>query len=67
MVLDNFNLKIEAGQRVALVGKSGCGKSSVISLIQRFYDVEEGEILLDGIPIKEINLQSLRQHISREG
>ena len=56
MVLDNFNLKIEAGQRVALVGKSGSDNSSVISLMQRFYDVEEGEILLDGIPIKEINL-----------
>jgi len=59
-VLKNINLKIEKGQTVALVGQSGSGKSTLVDLIPRFYDIEEGEILIDGISIKNIKLKKLR-------
>jgi subfamily B ATP-binding cassette protein MsbA len=59
-VLKNINLKIEKGQTVALVGQSGSGKSTMVDLLPRFYDIEEGEILIDGINIKNINMKSLR-------
>lgn len=59
-VLKNINLKIEKGQRIALVGQSGSGKSTFVDLLPRFYDLEEGEILIDGINIKEYTLESLR-------
>lgn len=49
---------------VALVGPSGCGKSSTISLIQRFYDVEDGEITIDGENVKDLNLRWWRQQVS---
>ncbi|KAL8538298.1 hypothetical protein ACS0TY_000322 [Phlomoides rotata] len=62
-VLDNFNLKIEAGSKVALVGPSGAGKSSVLALLLRFYDVKEGEVLIDGKDIKGYNLRQLRAQI----
>ncbi|OCG76813.1 lipid A export permease/ATP-binding protein MsbA [Gilliamella sp. Occ4-3] len=62
-VLNNINFKIKAGQTVALVGRSGAGKSTIASLIPRFYDLEKGEILLDGINIKDYTLKSLRNHI----
>nr|CAG8573010.1 5899_t:CDS:10 [Entrophospora candida] len=62
-VLKDFNLTIEPGQTVALVGSSGSGKSTIVSLIERFYDPLEGEILLDGINIKDINIKSLRTQI----
>lgn len=62
-VLKNFNLKIKKGESIALVGSSGSGKSSVISLILRFYDIEEGTILVGGKDIKSINLDSLRKQI----
>ena len=61
-VLDNFSCVIEAGQSVALVGQSGCGKSSVIALLLRFYDPQSGDILLDGINISTLNLNWLRSH-----
>jgi len=61
VVLDNFNMTIKAGQTVALVGASGSGKSSVIQLVQRFYDVDSGEITLDGKNIKDLNVKWLRQ------
>lgn len=54
-VASNISLKVEKNQVVALVGKSGSGKSSIINLIERFYDVTEGEILFDGVNIKELN------------
>ena len=56
-VCQNINLKVEKNQVVALVGKSGSGKSSIINLIERFYDVVEGEILFDGANIKDLNPQ----------
>ncbi len=62
-VLKNISLNVTAGEYVALVGSSGAGKTTLCSLIPRFYEVNEGQILLDGIPIKEIKLNSLREKI----
>jgi ATP-binding cassette, subfamily B, putative efflux pump len=62
-VLKNIVLKIRPGDTVAFVGMSGGGKSSLISLIPRFYDVEEGQILIDGLDIRDMTLHSLRGHI----
>ncbi len=59
-VLKNINLTIEKGQTVALVGQSGSGKSTLVDLLPRFYDIEEGEILIDGINIKDLKMKSLR-------
>jgi ATP-binding cassette, subfamily B, bacterial MsbA len=59
-VLKNVNLVIEKGKTVALVGQSGSGKSTMVDLLPRFYDVMEGEILIDGVNIKEFTLHSLR-------
>ncbi|SFC32913.1 ATP-binding cassette, subfamily B, MsbA [Flagellimonas taeanensis] len=59
-VLKSFNLKVEKGQTVALVGQSGSGKSTVANLITRFYDVNKGEITIDGTNIKNITKKSLR-------
>lgn len=52
VVLKNFSLKIKAGQKIALVGASGSGKSTIVSLIERFYDPQEGEVLIDGVNVK---------------
>jgi ABC-type multidrug transport system fused ATPase/permease subunit len=60
-VLKNVNLKIEKGKTVALVGESGSGKSTLVDLIPRFYDIEEGEILIDGVNIKDYKIKSLRE------
>ncbi|KAM9973614.1 hypothetical protein ACTFIW_010724 [Dictyostelium discoideum] len=62
-IFNNFNLTIKKGTTVALVGDSGGGKSSVIGLLERFYDPDEGEVYLDGTNIKEINIHSLRKNI----
>ena len=62
-VLDHINLHINQGETVALVGMSGGGKSSLVSLIPRFYDVSEGRILLDGIDLRDYQLHSLRDQI----
>ena len=61
--LKNVSFKIEAGKTLAILGKTGSGKSTVINLMARLYDIDKGEILIDGIPIKEINLKSLRESI----
>ena len=60
VVLDNFNLIIPKGKTFALVGQSGSGKSTIANLITRFYDVKQGEILIDDINIKELKLDALR-------
>ncbi|HNY44718.1 MAG: ABC transporter ATP-binding protein [Bacteroidota bacterium] len=62
-VLKNINLKIQKGQTVAIVGQSGSGKSTMVDLIPRFYDILEGEILIDGINIKDYKLSNLRELI----
>ncbi len=62
-VLKNISLEAKAGDTIALVGSSGVGKTTLCSLIPRFYEVGEGELLLDGINIKEIKLSSLRRNI----
>jgi subfamily B ATP-binding cassette protein MsbA len=64
VILKNINLKIEKGKTVALVGSSGAGKSTLADLVPRFHDVSSGEILVDGINIKDYSLHSLRSLIS---
>lgn len=63
LVLKNINLEVTKGETIALVGMSGGGKSSLVSLIPRFYDVTDGEILLDGTDIRNFNVRSLRDKI----
>ncbi|MCH8494366.1 MAG: ABC transporter ATP-binding protein/permease [Balneolales bacterium] len=60
-VLKNISFKLEPGQSMAVVGATGAGKTTIINLITRFYDIEQGEILLDGINIKDIKLDQLRR------
>ncbi|CAA2995558.1 ABC transporter B family member 1 [Olea europaea subsp. europaea] len=62
-ILHNFSLTVPAGKTIALVGSSGSGKSTVVSLIERFYDPTSGQVLLDGHDIKTLNLRWLRQQI----
>ena len=62
-VLSNINIKVSPGEAIALAGPSGGGKSTLCSLIPRFYDIEEGEILIDGKNIKDVTLESLRGNI----
>ncbi|MEZ5538905.1 MAG: lipid A export permease/ATP-binding protein MsbA [Pseudomonadales bacterium] len=64
LALKNIQVTIPAGKTAALVGRSGSGKSTLASLLPRFYDYEQGEILLDGVPIKQYTLASLRQQIA---
>lgn len=61
--LRNISFKVKAGETVAIIGKTGSGKSTVLELVARLYDVASGEILIDGTPIKEVNLESLRKAI----
>ena len=62
-IFKGYNLKISPGQTVALVGESGGGKSTVISLLERFYDPVKGKVMLDGIDIRDLNVQWLRDQI----
>ncbi len=63
MVIKDFSLKIEPGQKVALVGPSGSGKSTVTNLLLRFYDINSGEVKVDGINIKKLGLESYRNNV----
>ena len=63
-VLQGINLKIRDGERMALVGQSGAGKSTVIELISRFYDVQEGEVLIGGINVNELNYDTILKNIA---
>uniref|UniRef100_A0A0E0C380 ABC transmembrane type-1 domain-containing protein n=1 Tax=Oryza meridionalis TaxID=40149 RepID=A0A0E0C380_9ORYZ len=63
LVFDGFSLQVPSGTRMALVGESGSGKSTVISLVERFYDPQSGEVLIDGVDIRRINLGSIRRKI----
>lgn len=62
-VLHNISFTVEPGQTVAIMGETGCGKSSLIHLIPRFYEPTEGKILIDGIPVNEFKLSDLRKNI----
>ena len=62
-VLDDFNLRIDTGQSVALVGHTGAGKSSLLKLLSRFYEFQDGSILVDGRDIRSLNLQAYRRQI----
>ena len=62
-VLRGINLTIDKGQTIAIVGQSGSGKSTLVDLIPRYYDVQEGEVLIDGINVKELGIHDLRQLI----
>ena len=63
LILNGMNLNFEEGKKIALIGHSGCGKTTIANLIERFYDVTEGEILLDGIDIRRYDIQYLRNLI----
>lgn len=62
-VLDNINLKINAGDTVGIIGSTGCGKTTLVSMIARLYDVDEGEVLVDGINVKNYSLYNLREGV----
>jgi ABC-type multidrug transport system fused ATPase/permease subunit len=63
-VLKNINLEIPAGETVAFLGTTGSGKSTIVSLVPRFYDPQEGSVKIDGIDIKDVQIDSLRQQIA---
>src|SRR3990172_2350186 len=63
-VLKNVSFKITPGETVAIVGATGAGKTSIISLLSRFYDIKKGEILIDGINIRSVDTHELRKHIA---
>lgn len=59
-LIEHMNLEVKPGQRVAIVGPTGCGKTTVINLLMRFYEVNKGKITLDGVPIQDLTWESLR-------
>ncbi len=61
-VLKNVSLKIKAGHTIALVGATGAGKSTIINLLSRFYEYNKGHILIDGVEIRDLDLESLRKN-----
>ena len=63
-ILDNLSLNIKSGEMTALVGHSGAGKSTILNLIPRFYEPSKGEIIIEGKPINQISLKSLRKNLS---
>ncbi len=63
-ILQNINLRIQRGEVVALVGPSGGGKSTLVNLLSRFFDPSEGQILIDDVPLSEIDLKELRDHVA---
>ena len=64
-VLDGFDLVVQPGETVAIVGRTGCGKSTVARLLPRFYDVDGGAVLIDGTDVRDLTLASLRSHVSQ--
>lgn len=64
LVLENINLTIHCGETVAIMGATGCGKSSLVNLIPRFYDATEGTVLVDGVDVRDYNQKALREKIA---
>lgn len=64
IVLDNINLTVHRGETVAVMGTTGCGKTSLVSLIPRFYDVTEGAVLVDGVDVREYDQKALREKVA---
>ncbi|MBR6789872.1 MAG: ABC transporter ATP-binding protein [Oscillospiraceae bacterium] len=62
-VLDNISLTIEPGQTVGIIGSTGCGKTTLVSMIPRLYDVDEGQVLVDGVDVREYSLKNLRNGV----
>ncbi len=62
-VLDNVNLIIEPGKVVGIIGSTGCGKTTLVSMIPRLYDVDEGQVLVDGVDVRDYNLKNLRNGV----
>ncbi len=62
-VIRDFSLKVEAGKKIALVGATGSGKTTIVNLLMRFYDIDSGEITVDGINIRDLNIESLRDTV----
>ncbi len=62
-VLDSINLSIPAGSTVGIIGSTGCGKTTLVSLIPRLYDADEGEVLVDGVNVKDYSLENLREGV----
>lgn len=62
-VLDDVSLKIESGSTVGIIGSTGCGKTTLVSLIDRLYDVDEGEVLVDGVDVRDYSLYNLREGV----
>ena len=67
IILQNLSFKIKPGQKVAFVGETGCGKSTTVQLVERYYDADKGEVLIDGVNIKDYTLSSLRTHMGYVG
>ncbi len=63
VIIDNFNLHVKKGEKVAIVGPTGCGKTTLINLIMKFYDINEGNIFLDGKNINELSLATIRDNV----
>ena len=63
-VLDNINIKINSGEMVGIIGSTGSGKSTLVSLISRLYDVDDGEVIVDGVNVRELSLHELRENVS---
>lgn len=63
LVLEHVDLNVQFGEVIAIVGQNGCGKSTLVNLLPRFYDPENGAVLIDGIPIQELHLENLRSQV----
>ncbi len=63
-ILQGISFKVKAGQRVAIVGQTGSGKTSLARLVNRTYDVQAGQVLIDGVDVRDWNLEALRRNIS---
>lgn len=67
IILNNLSFKIKAGQKAAFVGETGCGKSTTIQLVERYYEADQGQVMIDGLNIKDYNLTSLRRQFGYVG